>query len=160
MGGVGLDGNFGDEDELLEEAKEIIVLAGKASTSLLQRRLRIGYSRAASILDMLEEAGIIGPSNGSKPREILISNEQLRANSDNSISGMPLHDRSESKAPESYLYQEEESSLILDNNSDQEEKLEASSQEDDLSDEDDEISEKDENEVKNDDDDFGKYFSK
>lgn len=160
MGGVGLDGNFGDEDELLEEAKEIIVLAGKASTSLLQRRLRIGYSRAASILDMLEEAGIIGPSNGSKPREILISNEQLRASSGNSISGMPLHDRSESKAPENYLYQEEESSLILDNDSDQEEKLEVSSQEDDLSDEADEISEKDEDEVKNDDDDFGKYFSK
>ncbi|MBI4093178.1 MAG: DNA translocase FtsK 4TM domain-containing protein [Candidatus Kerfeldbacteria bacterium] len=66
--------DFGD-DELLNEAKELILRAGKASASLLQRRLRIGYARAARILDLLEERGIIGPGEGAKPREILISRE-------------------------------------------------------------------------------------
>ena len=60
-----------DEKELLEEAKEIVINTGKASTSLLQRRLRIGYGQAASVLDMLEETGIVGPPNGSSPRIIL-----------------------------------------------------------------------------------------
>ena len=116
IGGVGLDGNMGDEDELFEEAKEIIVNAGKASTSLLQRRLRIGYSRAASILDMLEENGIISPSNGSKPREILISKEQYHNSMTNQTSSMPVHDKSESQAPDDYLYKEDESLLILEDN--------------------------------------------
>ena len=61
-----------DSDELLEDAIEVVLQAEKASTSLLQRRLKIGYSRAARIMDMLEEQGIIGPPSGSKPREILI----------------------------------------------------------------------------------------
>lgn len=61
----------GDNDELLPEAKEIIIKAGKASASYLQRRLGIGYARAARLLDLLEEQGIIGPAQGSKPREIL-----------------------------------------------------------------------------------------
>lgn len=66
--------DFGDlkEDELLPEAKEIILKYKKASASLLQRRLRIGYARAARLLDLLEEEGIIGPAEGAKPREILI----------------------------------------------------------------------------------------
>ena len=100
--GVGLDGTHGDEDELFEEAKEIIVKAGKASTSMLQRRLSIGYGRAAKILDMLEEGGIIGASNGSKPREVLISTEDYN-DSKNSLSGIPVHDRSSFKAPENYF---------------------------------------------------------
>ncbi len=66
--------DFGD-DELLPEAKELILRTGKASASLLQRRLRVGYARAARILDLLEERGIIGPGEGAKPREILISRE-------------------------------------------------------------------------------------
>jgi len=99
--GVGLDGIHGDEDELLEEAKQIILKAGKASTSLLQRRLSIGYGRAAKILDMMEEAGIIGPANGSKPREILISD-------DGYISGVSLHRRGGMEAPDSYLDDEDE----------------------------------------------------
>ncbi|MFH0952654.1 MAG: DNA translocase FtsK 4TM domain-containing protein [Patescibacteria group bacterium] len=61
------------EDELLDEAQTVIMNAGKASASLLQRRLRIGYARAARILDLLEERGIIGPGEGAKPREILVS---------------------------------------------------------------------------------------
>ncbi|KKU73296.1 MAG: cell division FtsK/SpoIIIE [Parcubacteria group bacterium GW2011_GWA2_47_26] len=65
-----------DSDPLLAEAKEIILQAGKASASLLQRRLKIGYARAARILDLLEAAGFIGPGDGAKPREILVSHEQ------------------------------------------------------------------------------------
>ncbi len=63
-----------EEDELLGDAKEVILQAGKASASLLQRRLKVGYARAARILDILEEQGFIGPADGAKPREIL-SNE-------------------------------------------------------------------------------------
>ncbi|MDP3727686.1 MAG: DNA translocase FtsK [bacterium] len=62
----------GDEDPLYEEARETIVKAGKASASYLQRRLRIGYARAARLLDILEERGVIGPGEGAKPREVLM----------------------------------------------------------------------------------------
>lgn len=61
------------EDSLVDEAKKVILQSGKASASLLQRRLRVGYARAARILDILEEQGIIGPADGAKPREILSS---------------------------------------------------------------------------------------
>lgn len=64
--------NSEDADPLLEDAAQIVIDAGKASTSFLQRRLKIGYSRAARIMDMLEEAGVIGEQNGSKAREILV----------------------------------------------------------------------------------------
>ncbi|MBI4457572.1 DNA translocase FtsK [Candidatus Uhrbacteria bacterium] len=60
-------------DELLEEARETVVRAGKASASFLQRRLKVGYARAARLLDLLEERGIIGPGDGAKPRQILVS---------------------------------------------------------------------------------------
>ena len=64
---------FGEGDEeLYEEAKRVVIRARKASASLLQRRLRIGYARAARILDMLEERGVIGPPKGSKPRDVYI----------------------------------------------------------------------------------------
>jgi len=69
--GLGLTGSETD-DELYKEAKEIITQAGKASASLLQRRLRIGYARAARLLDMLEERGIVGPADGAKPRDVFI----------------------------------------------------------------------------------------
>lgn len=61
----------GDDDELYEEAREIVVGAGKASTSFLQRKLRIGYARAARLIDILEEKGVIGPGSGAKPREVI-----------------------------------------------------------------------------------------
>ena len=64
-----------DEDELIEEAIDVIMDCRQASTSMLQRRLKLGYSRAARIIDQIEERGIIGPSEGSKPRQILISRE-------------------------------------------------------------------------------------
>jgi len=60
------------EDELYDEAKDIVVRAGKASASYLQRRLRIGYARAARLLDVLEEHGVIGPGDGAKPREVYL----------------------------------------------------------------------------------------
>lgn len=64
--------NFSAKDPLYEEAKEIVVKYQKASASLLQRRLQVGYARAARILDMLEEDGIVGSADGAKAREILI----------------------------------------------------------------------------------------
>lgn len=60
-----------DDDELYEAAKETVIEAGKASTSYIQRKLRVGYSRAARLMDILEERGVIGPQQGSKPRDIL-----------------------------------------------------------------------------------------
>jgi DNA segregation ATPase FtsK/SpoIIIE-like protein len=59
------------EDELYQKARELVIEARKASTSFLQRKLGIGYSRAAHLLDMLEEEGVVGPGEGSKPREVL-----------------------------------------------------------------------------------------
>ncbi len=116
VAGVGLDGTHGDEDELFSEAREIILKANKASTSLLQRRLSIGYGRAAKILDMLEQAGIVGPSNGSKPREILISKEEQDNLEQNASSGVPLHKREESSEPESYFPDEgDDGSLSFSN---------------------------------------------
>ncbi len=59
-----------DQDPLFEEAKRVILESGKASASLLQRRMKVGYARAARLLDELEEAGIVGPADGAKPREV------------------------------------------------------------------------------------------
>ena len=101
--GVGMDGTHGDEDELFEEAKEIIVKANKASTSMLQRRLSIGYGRAAKMLDQLEEAGIIGPSNGAKAREVFLSRDQYEAMGASVISGIPIHDRAAQEMPAEYF---------------------------------------------------------
>jgi S-DNA-T family DNA segregation ATPase FtsK/SpoIIIE len=58
------------EDPLYEEAKQVVVDAQKASASLLQRRLKVGYARAARLLDILEEKGVVGPGEGAKPREV------------------------------------------------------------------------------------------
>lgn len=60
------------DDDLYEEAKEIILSTGNASTTFLQRKLKVGYARAASLIDMLEAKGIVGPAEGSKPRKILV----------------------------------------------------------------------------------------
>jgi len=69
-GGGGESGDAGMDDDLFEEAKEEVLRAGKASASLLQRRLRIGYARAARLLDILEDKGIVGPGDGAKPRDV------------------------------------------------------------------------------------------
>lgn len=68
-----------NEEELVQAAFQIIMETGKASTSLLQRKLKIGYARAARILDILEEKGVVGPQEGTKPRKILVEKwESLR----------------------------------------------------------------------------------
>jgi len=61
----------GDNDELFQDAVRIVLEYGKASTSLLQRRLRIGYGRAAHLIDLMERDGIVGAADGPKPREVL-----------------------------------------------------------------------------------------
>ncbi len=70
------DEGFADSDELLDDAIEAILDAGVASTSHLQRRLRVGHARAGRIMDILENKGIVGPYQGSKPREIMITRQQ------------------------------------------------------------------------------------
>ncbi len=65
-----------DDDDMLPAAIECVVEMGQASTSLLQRKLKLGYARAARIIDQMEEKGIVGPFEGSKPRQVLISREQ------------------------------------------------------------------------------------
>jgi DNA segregation ATPase FtsK/SpoIIIE, S-DNA-T family len=70
LGLLGMDTSGEADDDLFEEAKDVVTQAGKASASLLQRRLRVGYARAARLLDVLEERGIIGPGEGAKPREV------------------------------------------------------------------------------------------
>ncbi len=126
IGGVGLDGTNGDEDELLSEAKEAVVNMGRASASLLQRKLRIGYARAASILDQLEEIGVIGPSRGAKPRDILLSKEQFAAMESQAISGVTLHDRKKTEMPENFLgaLDEPESKTIFKNDDEDEDEEE------------------------------------
>ncbi|MCL2365715.1 MAG: DNA translocase FtsK [Oscillospiraceae bacterium] len=73
-----VSGNGSDHDELLPQAVDVIFETGQASVSMLQRRLKLGYSRAARIVDQMEQMGIVGPFEGSKPRALLITKEQWR----------------------------------------------------------------------------------
>jgi len=61
------------DDDLFEEAVDVVIRSGRASTSLLQRRLRVGYARAARLIDLLEDKGVVGPADGARPRDVLIS---------------------------------------------------------------------------------------
>ncbi len=72
-GNAAMSGNVEDRDAMFEDAVKLVQETGKASASLMQRRLKLGYARAARVLDQLEQAGIVGPANGAKPREILIA---------------------------------------------------------------------------------------
>ncbi|MBI1998721.1 MAG: cell division protein FtsK [Parcubacteria group bacterium] len=74
-----LEENGGDsenDDELFDEARETVVRTARASTTFLQRKFRIGYARAARLMDLLEERGIVGPADGAKPRDVLIKEER------------------------------------------------------------------------------------
>jgi len=71
------EGELGDDDELFHKAMEVLKISRRASTSMLQRRLRIGYNRAARIMEIMEDKGIVGPENGSSPREILVDLDNL-----------------------------------------------------------------------------------
>lgn len=75
------DGETDDNDPLYNEIVEFVISTGKASASLLQRRFKLGYNRAARIIDQLEENNIIGPPNGSKPREVLVQLDNSEENS-------------------------------------------------------------------------------
>jgi len=72
------DPGAGGQDPMYEEAVRLVLQMGKASTSTLQRHLRLGYGRAARILDIMQRDGIIGPPDGSKPREVLKRPDWLR----------------------------------------------------------------------------------
>ncbi|MDP7107373.1 MAG: DNA translocase FtsK, partial [Roseibacillus sp.] len=78
-GGGGEDGEEDEvsdaDEEILQKCLEVIMQEQKASTSLLQRRLRLGYTRAARMVDILEQRGIVGPADGAKPREVYLKEE-------------------------------------------------------------------------------------
>ena len=76
VGGSAPEEADGEFDELIDAAAEVVVETGQASVSMLQRRLKLGYARAARLVDQLEEKGIVGPFEGSKPRQLLITKEQ------------------------------------------------------------------------------------
>ena len=75
----GSGGSVEDDDPLIWEAAEIVVATGLGSTSNIQRKLKVGYSRAGRIMDMLEEKGVVGPANGSKPRDVLVDALELES---------------------------------------------------------------------------------
>jgi S-DNA-T family DNA segregation ATPase FtsK/SpoIIIE len=72
-GGVVMDFDSNNDDDLYKDAVRVVIESGKASASLLQRRLRVGYARAARLVENMEDQGIIGPADGARPREVLIS---------------------------------------------------------------------------------------
>ncbi len=71
------DDELGDDEELFKQAVEVLKVSRRASTSMLRRRLRIGYNRAARVMELMEEKGIVGPENGAQPREILVDLDKL-----------------------------------------------------------------------------------
>ena len=117
--GSGVLGGGDDDDPLLQDAKQVVFDAGKASASLLQRRLRVGYARAARLIDLLEAHGIVGPQDGAKPRAVLID----------SMDASPMYDEAPEEPPvpqgdddeEEYLEPEEEEDELEDDEDDEEE---------------------------------------
>ena len=77
-GGIGGGSGEGSRDALYEQARAVVVYHKQGSISFLQRKLKIGYSRAASLIDELEENGVVGPANGSKPREVILTQQELQ----------------------------------------------------------------------------------
>lgn len=90
------DEDEGIDDDLYEQAKEEVLHAGKASTSYIQRKLRVGYARAARLIDLLEEKGVIGPGDGAKPREILMQADETEGEESTSESSADKTESEES----------------------------------------------------------------
>lgn len=167
LGGFGPDGMSGGDgdggDSRLEEAKEIVINDQKASASYLQRKLSVGYARAAKLLDLLEEMGVVGPSNGSKPREILISREQYENMYSQGISGVNLHKREEAIAPDSYLgddpitalrsknIKEDEEDFLEDENEEEDEEEYNDDFEENMKENDEDLTEEDKDDIDNED---------
>ena len=70
-------GSEGSDEYILQQAARVVIETGRASASLLQRRLSLGYARAARIIDLMEERGYVGPASGAKPRDIYVTMEKI-----------------------------------------------------------------------------------
>ena len=90
------EGGDDGADELLDAAVEVILETGQASVSMLQRRLKLGYSRAARLVDQMEERGYVGPFEGSKPRQLLITRAQWQ---EMQMGGVPAEEAADDSCP-------------------------------------------------------------